>query len=154
MDTCEWDSTSFTDRPVKSKVRRITLKLSMLNQLKWFLGELLRILGGQYQPMHLYLRACFSPPAQAFFFLICAGDSLGIMLRPDRENDLTIFFFLSGFSFTNIYDSQDSKRSGRLLFKILSIISTCFRHLDITWTITEKSSHLHIASSWTQTGNL
>ena len=28
------------------------------------------------------------------------------------------------------------------------------RHLDISWVITAESSPLHIASSWTQTGNL
>ena len=59
---------------LKSKVRRINLKLILLNWLKWILDELFRILHGQYQLMQLYLRAGFSLPAHASFFLICVGD--------------------------------------------------------------------------------
>ena len=44
------------------------------------------------------------------------------------------FFFLSGFSFTNIHESQDSLHE----------------HLDISRAITAESSPLHIASSRTR----
>ena len=37
-----------------------------------------------------------------------------------------LFFFLSGFSFTNIHDLQDSRCRGRLSSYLLSTISTCF----------------------------
>ena len=63
------------------------------------------------------------------------------------------FFFLSGFSFTNIHDSQDGRGRGRLFLQLLSITSTC-RYLDISWVITAESSPLHIASSRTRTRNL
>ena len=36
----------------------------------------------QYQPMQLYIRAGFSWPAQASFFLVCAGDSVGAGYHP------------------------------------------------------------------------
>ena len=49
------------------------------------------------------------------------------------------FFFLSGFSFTNIHDSRDSRGRG---------------HLDISRVITAESSPLHIAGSRTRTGIL
>ena len=39
---------------------------------------------------------------------------------------LFLFFFLSGFSFTNIHDSQDSRQRGRLSSCILSTTSTHF----------------------------
>ena len=56
------------------------------------MDELLSISGERYQPMQIYLRAGFSSPAQASFFLICMGDSAGvgycplIMPRPDMYN--------------------------------------------------------------------
>ena len=53
----------------------------MLNQLKWILDELFSILGGRYQLTHLYLKAGFSSPTQASFFLICAGDNAGMGYR-------------------------------------------------------------------------
>ena len=64
----------------KSKVRRINLELILLDQLKWILDELFRILRRQYQPLQLYLRGgddSFSSLAQASFFLIFAGDNAG-----------------------------------------------------------------------------
>ena len=39
---------------LESKVRRINLKLIFLNQLKWILDKLFRILHRHYQPMKLY----------------------------------------------------------------------------------------------------
>ena len=54
----------------------------MLNQLKWILVDLFRILCERYQPTQLYVRVGFSLPAQASFFLICAGDSAGSGYRP------------------------------------------------------------------------
>ena len=49
----------------------------------------MRILHRQYQPTQIYIRASFSSPAQASFFLVCVGDSVGagycprVMPRPD-----------------------------------------------------------------------
>ena len=63
------------NKDLKSKIRRINLKWILLNQLKWILDEPFRVLCKQYKPMQLYLRAGFSSPTQASFFLICAGDS-------------------------------------------------------------------------------
>ena len=54
----------------------------MLIQLKLILEEIFRIWHGRYQPMQLYLWAGFSSHAQAFFFLICMGDSVGAGYRP------------------------------------------------------------------------
>ena len=71
-----------TATDLKSKVRRINLKSILLYQLKQILDELLRVLGGQYQPMQLDIRVGFSSPAQALFFLICAGDSVAVGYRP------------------------------------------------------------------------
>ena len=48
-----------------------------------------RIFSGQYQLTQLYIRAGFSSPGQAPFFIICTGDSVGagyhlrIMPRPE-----------------------------------------------------------------------
>ena len=55
----------------------INLKLILLNQLKWILGKLFGILCRQYHSMWFYLRAGFSLPTQASFFLICVGNSAG-----------------------------------------------------------------------------
>ena len=64
-------------------------------------------------------------------------------------------FFLSGFSFTNIHDSQDSRGKGRLyLFILLYHFYPLHRHLDISRAITAESSHLHIASRRTRIENL
>ena len=58
------------------------------------------------------------------------------------------FFFLGGFSFTNIHDSQDSKGKGRLFFlTLLYHFHPLHRHSDISRAITADSSLLHIASS-------
>ena len=51
----------------------------------------MKILGGQYQPTQLYIRAGFSSPVQAPFILICTGDRAGagyclrVMSRPDSS---------------------------------------------------------------------
>ena len=51
----------------------------------------MKILGGQYQPTQLYIRAGFSSPAPAPFILICTGDRAGagyclrVMSRPDSS---------------------------------------------------------------------
>ena len=77
----------------------------MLNQLKLILDELFRIWREGYQSMQLYLRAGFSPPAKATFFMICTGDSSGagyclsIMPRPVHEEKLFIKKFLTSFCF-------------------------------------------------------
>ena len=54
--------------------------------------------------------------------------------QPNATNQKPIFFFLSGFSFTNIHESQDCRERGRAFLA--------------------ESSPLHIASSRTRTGNL
>ena len=61
---------------LKSKIRRINLKLILLNQLKWILAELFRILCRQYQPTQFYLRVGMSSLTQTSFFLICMVDSM------------------------------------------------------------------------------
>ena len=74
----------------------------LLNQLKWILDKLFRILGGRYQPMHLYLRASFSSPTQASFFFIYVSDSAGmgycphIMPRPGTVLQFTDIVILNG----------------------------------------------------------
>ena len=65
------------------------------------------------------------------------------------------FFFLSGFSFTNIDDSKDSQRkeeSNSLI--LLYHFHPLHRHLDTSQAITTESSPLRIASRQTRTGNL
>ena len=62
--------------------------------------------------------------------------------------------FLSRFSFTNIYDSRDSRGSGRLSLYILSATSTRFTDLDITRVISAERSPPCKAGSRTRTGNL
>ena len=63
----------------------------------------------------------------------------------------TTHFFPSGFSFTNIHDSQGSRGRGTTP---LYNFHPLHRHLDISLVIAAESSPLHIASSWTRTGNL
>ena len=71
----------FKNKDLKSKVRRISLKWILLNQLKWILDEPFRTLLGWYQPTQLYLRAGLLLHAQVSFFLICVGDSMGVDYR-------------------------------------------------------------------------
>ena len=64
-------------------------------------------------------------------------------------------FFLSGFSFMNIYDSQDTREGGGYLFNSSLPLPPVSKHiLDISQAITTECLALHIASSWTETGNL
>ena len=63
-------------------------------------------------------------------------------------------FFLSGFSFTNIHDSQVSKRKGRLSLYPFYQFNSPHRHFDISQVNTAEKSPLRIASSHTRTGNL
>ena len=65
---------------------------------------------------------------------------------------IIIIFFLSGFSFTNIHYSQDSRGSGRVT-PHYHFHPLC-GHLDINRAITAENSPLHIASNRTRTGNL
>ena len=52
------------------------------------------------------------------------------------------FFFLSGFSFTNIHDSQDSKGKGEgICLNPLYLLHRLHRHLDISRAITAECSH-------------
>ena len=68
------------------------------------------------------------------------------------------FFFLSGFSFTHIHNSQDSSEvcvwGGGINLTPLYHFQPLHRHLDIRRAMTAESSPLHIASSQTRTGNL
>ena len=75
------------------------------------------------------------------------------------QNEFLLFhifnFFLLGFPFTNIHDSQDSRERG----EAISLNPLCHFHLlhryfDISWVITADGSPLRIASSRTWTGNL
>ena len=69
--------------------------------------------------------------------------------------DLFLVFFLSGFSFMNIHESQDSKGSGQAVaLTPLYQFQPLHRHLDISRVITAKSSPLHKASSRIRTENL
>ena len=69
--------------------------------------------------------------------------------------DPFFFFLLSGFSFTNIHESQDCRGRGRACFYLLTTnFHLLHRHLDISRLITAESLPLHIASSQTRTGNL
>ena len=61
----------------------------------------------------------------------------------NRNNSFSfLFFFLSGFSFTNIHDSQDSKGKGEgICLNPLYLLHRLHRHLDISRAITAECSH-------------
>ena len=66
-----------------------------------------------------------------------------------------LFFFLSGFSFTNIHESQDCRGRG----EGISLTRHCHfhplhRHLDISRATTAESSPLHVAGSRSRTKSL
>ena len=64
-------------------------------------------------------------------------------------------YFLSEFSLTNIHESQDCRgRRRAFLLAPHYHLHPLHRHLDINRAIAAESSHLHIASSRTRTGNL
>ena len=69
--------------------------------------------------------------------------------------DIKTFFFI-WVSFTNIHKSQDCKERKEEDISLTPHyhIHRLHRHLDICGAITADSSPLHIASSWTWTGNL
>ena len=81
LKICQVTECSFSfglkNKDLKSKVRRINLKWILLNQLKWILNKLFRILCRWYQPTQLYFRVGFSSTTQVSFFLICIGNSVG-----------------------------------------------------------------------------
>ena len=60
--------------------------------------------------------------------------------------------FVSRFSFTNIHESQGCRRKDRATPHYY--FHPLHRHLNIGWVIIEDSSLFHIASRWTQIGNL
>ena len=64
--------------------------------------------------------------------------------------------FLSGFSFTDIHDSQDNRGRESLSLSLTALyhFHLLHRHLDISQAITAESSPIHIASSRTWTRNL
>ena len=58
------------------------------------------------------------------------------------------FFFLCGFSFTNIHDLQDSKGEGEgICLTPPYHFHSLYWHLSISWAINAENSPLHIASS-------
>ena len=66
------------------------------------------------------------------------------------SNKSKSFFFLSRFSFTNIHDSQYSRRRTKdISLTPLYDSHLLYRHLDISQAITSDSWSLHIASSQT-----
>ena len=68
---------------------------------------------------------------------------------------LKIFFFLSGFSFTNIYSSQESRGMGEAVsLTPLFHFHPLYRHFYINRAITAELQPLHITSSWIRNGNL
>ena len=65
------------------------------------------------------------------------------------------FFFLSGFSFTTIHDSKDSRRREEGISLTPHYpFHPLHRQLVISRAITAESSPLHIGRSRTRTGNL
>ena len=67
---------------------------------------------------------------------------------------MSLVFFLSGFCFTNILDSLDSRDRGRLSLELLYHFHPLHRHTGISWTITAERTPLHIASSQNRICNL
>ena len=59
------------------------------------------------------------------------------------------FFFLSGFSFTKIHESQDCRGRADISLTPFYHFHPLHRHLGISREIAAESSPLHIASRWT-----
>ena len=93
----------------------------------------------------------------------CLGSSLLMLYinsHLDVINVMVIFskygcfcnFFLSGFSFTSIHNSQDSRERWETTFLTpFYHFHPLHRHLDIIQAITAQSSPPHIGRSWTWT---
>ena len=64
--------------------------------------------------------------------------SLKIIVLLIKCTIFAISFFLSKFSFTNIYDSQDSKEMGGNPLISLYHSHPLHKHLDISWAITAR----------------
>ena len=71
-----------------------------------------------------------------------------------NEKNISGFFFLSAFSFTNIHESQDCRGRGGISLTPHYHLHPLHRHLDISRANTAERSPLHMANSRTQTGNL
>ena len=65
------------------------------------------------------------------------------------------FFVLPGFSFTTIHESQDCRQRMEWGLSLIPHyhFHSLHRHIDISRVIVAESVPLHIASSWTRTGN-
>ena len=92
------------------------------------------------------------PPSKKIIYLL-QGNPLKMMKNAFCSILKTLFqifnfFFASRFSFTNIYDPEDSRGRRALHLHLFH------RHLDINLALTAESSLLHIASSRTRSGNL
>ena len=75
------------------------------------------------------------------------------MPKSDFNKVTNQLFFLFGFSFTNIHNSQDRRGRGVYLYNSSLPLPPLQRHLDISRAITAESSALRIAGSRTRTGN-
>ena len=109
---------------MQSKVRRINLTWILLYQLKWIMDKLFRILCGPYQLTQFYLRAGFSLPIQASFFLICMGDCTSAGYDPSVMPRPTVQMA----EFMIIKSSQRSYFSNKLVI------------LEEKWILNKKSS--------------
>ena len=67
-----------------------------------------------------------------------------------RQTFWNCFFYIPGFSFTNIHESKDCRRRRRTFLYFHPLHG----RLDISRAVTAESSPLHIASSRTRAGNL
>ena len=90
--------------------------------------------------------------SKCFLNRVFASSICFLLIRSCRWNPP---FFISWFSFTNIHDSQDSRRKGEAISLIpLYHFEPLHRHLDNRRTITAESLPLHIATSSTRTKKL
>ena len=91
-----------------------------LHEERWFAlfgytyqKQLIHLLGWEFSYVQGYVHYCSS----SFFQLLYANQFF---------LNTTVFFLLSGFSFRNIHDSQDSRGRGTVFLWLLSTTSTHF----------------------------
>ena len=78
------------------------------------------------------------------------------VFRPILIHNVLHFFFLSVFFFTDIHNSQDSRRKGEgeaIFLTPLYHFHLLPRHIDIRWVINAESSPIPIANNQTRTQN-
>ena len=76
------------------------------------------------------------------------------LLRDSGDETTPSFFLLSGFSFKNIHNSQNSRGRAGYFFSPLYHFHPLLRPLDIGAAITAETPPMHIVSSRTQPSNL